>query len=198
MTRYTLSKADLEAHLEGAKRRLARSCDAFDAGDGYAVTEIATVLRLMLHDSKSSKSLLGQLGLKSKPFFDSTPDFARRPGGTAIMPGLAMFQLDDKGVVPIAAALIQSPRRRIAFKPWWEAKVCIIDQLEFSRSDLVWMVAGKTGAHIDAEISTDHHAISTGIGLPYHVSTAQGPAPIPDLEKACTRGIAAEVLLTLA
>lgn len=196
MSKYALTRADLEVHLAGTRRRLRRACAAFDDGDAYAVTEIATVIRVLLHDG-SNKSLMGQLGLKNRPFHDCIPDFGEASGEHMVMPGLASFALYESGPRIVPMAEVSGPQRRLPFAKWWETKVYHVDNTHLSRSDLVRMVAGKTGAHIDPKIDLDHHVMATGVGSSYHTQGAEDLAPIPDMEKACIRSIAAELEWTL-
>jgi hypothetical protein len=69
--KISLTLAELECHLAEQLQFLQVSAAAFDAGFEGEAKRLAVVLRILLHDTKSSKSLLGQLGRKGGPFFDT-------------------------------------------------------------------------------------------------------------------------------
>jgi hypothetical protein len=52
-------------HLDRQIRYLRRSCAAFDSGHEDEAPRIAVSLRVLLHETKLSKSLLSQMGLIS-------------------------------------------------------------------------------------------------------------------------------------
>jgi len=66
------TKADFEAQLGKQRRFLKASCDRFDAGEHDEAVRIATTLRILLHDTKRSTSLLKHLGLKDEMRFVDT------------------------------------------------------------------------------------------------------------------------------
>jgi hypothetical protein len=74
-------------HLHEQMTFLRGSAESYDAGDFSEAKRLATTLRLLLHDTKKSRSLLTHLGLKNKLRFVDTageirPDtFERLPGG---------------------------------------------------------------------------------------------------------------------
>ena len=191
-----LSQADLLAHLDGQMRALSRACDAYDAGDLYAASDIARIVRLLLHDTKHGKSLFGQTGNLNRPFYDSIPVMPLPPGAVSpLVPGLAVMEFSDSGIrfMPIADIAGVSTRS-LPFKVWWEPKVVHASGFSWSRRDLILTMADKAGgAHVDPDIPTHYYAISTGIGTNYSID---GQA-LPDLEKACVRQIATEVQKSL-
>src|SRR4051812_47474021 len=87
---YELSKADLVEQLRIQVDFLERSSVAYDQGFEDEARRLATVVRILVHDTARSKSLLGQLGVKERLRYHDTT--ARPPAGAIVFgsSGLAM------------------------------------------------------------------------------------------------------------
>ena len=66
-----LSKQDLESHLREQIEFLKRSTKSYDEGFESEGKRIAVVLRVLLHDTNQSLSLLNQLRFKNILFHDT-------------------------------------------------------------------------------------------------------------------------------
>lgn len=62
----------LSAQLDKQLRWLKRSIASFDEGFEDEAGRLAVVVRVLVHDTRSSHSLLGQLDQKNVPFFDGS------------------------------------------------------------------------------------------------------------------------------
>lgn len=72
------SRAGLEAQLHRQFKYLANSAILFDEGDHDEATRLATTLRVLLHDTAQSTSLLTHLGLKGQIHFVDTGIYRAR------------------------------------------------------------------------------------------------------------------------
>lgn len=167
MPRHRQTDPELMEHLYEQMGFLRRSAAAYDAGDFSEAKRLAVPLRILLHDSQKSKSLLTQLDLKEKLRFVDTAGaierdrFERLPGGRfRASIGIAMplapiawgswkgfrfiARLDDHG----------TSFRPLPFNTWWtSAVVAIPPKFRLSRRDLVLGVANQDGgAHVDASL----------------------------------------------
>ncbi|GAA1645722.1 hypothetical protein [Nocardia ninae] len=154
-------------------RYLKTSARLFDEGDEEEAIRLAVTLRVLLHDTTKSHSLLKLAGLKSGMKFLDTAIV----GGTEIYAGPVVFQLEyvtddgetgfapsgQDGLVEVVPTLdgggrICAPRRRRGhetlkpFNEWWTTYV--IDTASgsktLSRKQLIWLMANKDGgAHVD-------------------------------------------------
>lgn len=70
--RRPLTAADFEKQLDQQLTYLRRSCATFDEGFHDEAPRIATTIRVLVHDTKSSTSLLTHLGLKNSLNFVDT------------------------------------------------------------------------------------------------------------------------------
>jgi hypothetical protein len=69
---YELSQAELEQHLGEKASFLRASAQAFDAGFEAEAKRLATSIRILVHDTRNSRSLIDQLGLKDGIRFEDT------------------------------------------------------------------------------------------------------------------------------
>src|SRR5208282_5140661 len=94
MTKVPQSAEDLRRHLSEQVGFLESSCAGFDRGNEAEAKRIAASLRILLHDTDSSKSLLGQLGMLGGMFLDTAqPPIA---GSLISHNGLAFVEVADR------------------------------------------------------------------------------------------------------
>ena len=61
MTKYKLSKQELQDHWDDQIRFIQKSIKEFDRGDEKEAQRLATHLRVLFHETQKSKSIFGQL-----------------------------------------------------------------------------------------------------------------------------------------
>lgn len=154
---------ELEKELEIQLRFLVRSAQAFDEGDQTEARRMATTIRLLVHDTRNSKSLLDQLDMKIIGFNDTAgpPNYDNKIGHL----GLLHLRLSSKfsGFVP---SYDEGPYQEglvVSFDYWWKEQVVLIDRRsqEFTRKDLVLSVADQDGgAHLDPIINESYKTLS--------------------------------------
>lgn len=136
-------------------------CECYDRGDDIVALSIATAIRVLVHDTKGSTSLLAHLGNKSAQYLSTNfrdqlheihLGLVRRinvgvndgAGGEA-----KYWPLCDERYFPL-------PREHftlLAFEDWWGERVFENPRSCLTRRDLVLAVANKDGgAHFDAEV----------------------------------------------
>ncbi len=200
-SKYRQSKEELQQHLRDTVQALELSAHAFDdegfEGEGK---RLAAAIRVLVHDTKSSKSLLGQLGQKTIHFYDAS--MPRHPKIITTYNGLAAMSLTPQGATYVALLddlPPDNPPRWINFDEWWNM-VTFIDKngSETSRRDLILAVANKDGgAHVDPVLDDKYANLSRGNSLAWRFSGPRGDAPLEGPEKAAVRQIAHEVLKSL-
>lgn len=188
----------LEAQLQDQLAFLERSCAAFDEGYTDEFKRLAVTLRVLLHDTPKSHSLLQQLEMKSGDFFAySTPI-----DGQNLLPDwpLAIARIGPQGIA-LLPTLDSSgiPPRLLKFSDWWSEAVYRDPNagITLDRKSIVLAVANKDGgAHVDPEIDERYfHLVNEGVGL--IAQTPHGGMTFEDLEKVCLRHIAFEALMTI-
>ncbi len=146
---------DFLEHLRRQMRFLERSATAYDQGFRDEVYRIAVALRVLLHDTKSSVSLLTHLNaLPLTPLLSTTEP----PPDTAVYyDGLSIGRIGD-GEVSIGPALDGARHRRIIPAPdWWNEIVFVKDSARLSRRNITLAVANQDGgAHVDQKLDKDY------------------------------------------
>ena len=196
---------DLEADLSEQLQFLASSGRAFDQGDLAEAKRIALVIRVLVHDTAMSHSLLAQLGVKdSLAWADSAPVIDNDPNIVGRSPGLTAMGLGADGIAFSARYMDSIERsnttRYVSFSDWWERPVILdSNDAEFSRKELVLALVNKDGgAHLD-RLNEKTHALVHGNSAGFVCVDTGGatPSPIPTPIYASVRTVAEELLLTL-
>jgi hypothetical protein len=185
-----LSRAELEAHLQEQMEFLERSCGAFDEGFDGEAKRIAVTIRVLLHDNKNSKSLVGQLGLIGA-FVDTSTQ--RDPESIAAHSGLTNVAAEPNNVRFIAPLdWANVPARILPFKHWWEG-IVVVDarRQSFSRKDLVLTAADQDGgAHVDPSLDKKYVELSRRNSMMMSFQSSDKIAVIANPERAALRQIA--------
>ena len=98
------SRTNLEGALKDQLELLMIDCKTFDDGKPVAAKSIALRLRVLFHDKgKNSKSLLGQLGLKFQPYFDTGKQRRKRRDILPTGSYLVVVRIANKGGVHVGS-----------------------------------------------------------------------------------------------
>lgn len=196
-TGYRQSNEELQQHLTDTKQALELSAHAFDEGYEGEAMRLAVAIRVLVHDTQNSKSLLGQLGQKGMLFYDTI--VPRHPGTIITYNGITAMNLTPDGatyVAPLDLLPPDIPPRYVSFDEWWN-RVIFVDQggHETARKDLILAVANKDGgAHIAPVLDEKYADLSRRNSLAWQYSGPRGDLPLEGPEKAAVRQIAHEVL----
>jgi len=186
---------DLNDQLKEQLYFLKVSAASYDAGQTIEAKRLATTMRNLFHDTKHTKSLLSQLGVKKKLYYYNTAIPETQFGLTGIMTttaggGKTEFYppLDEGG-----------PKRKerpwIIFQEWWEEMNVLYDgRTTFNRKNLVLSLADQDGgAHVDPDLNEDYANLSRNNSLNvYHEGK-----PVKGVVLASVRQIAFEAYRTL-
>jgi len=197
---YKQSTAELQQHLKDTIQALELSIDALNKGYEGEAKRLAAAIRVLVYDTSISKSILGQLGQKNIPFYDTSLPYNPK----SIMPyiGLTAINLTKQGATYIALLdnlPPESPPHWVDFNEWWN-RVIFIDKNanETSRKDLILAVANKDGgAHVDPVLDEKYANLSRRNSLAWWFSNPRVDVPLGGPEKATVRQIAHEVLKSL-
>lgn len=158
MSKKLLSREELIGQLNEHIGFIHNSCALFDVGCGSEAKRVATSIRVLVHDSAMSHSLLGQLGCKESLDFlsSATPNRVKNIGPYW---GLLNISLPKPIYVP---KLNKDTARPMRFSDWWQEKILKDgDQTLYSRRDLVFFLANKDGgAHVDPEMDDAYQRLT--------------------------------------
>jgi hypothetical protein len=145
---------------------LIKSAAAFDRGETDESIRMAVSMRVLLHDTRSSTSLLTHLKAKDI-FLTSTcqhiPDNAIVSGGTMVFTRVTMTPNGPRG--EMRAALDDGPPINCHLKAqdWWDQIVFVLahgQDRRISRKDIVLVAANKDGgAHVDAALTPQYESL---------------------------------------
>jgi len=202
------SKEDLQCLLREQIEFLRCSAAAYDRGLKGEAKRLAVVIRVLLHDTKKSKSLLRQLGLRDKMLYQDT---ALKINANNLLPTNGLAVLDGirneagKLTAQYAAPLsnLDTPRWHDPkpFDRWWKTTVIKDDKGNlFCREKLVLIAANQEGgAHVDPKPDAAYEALSRRNSMGWIVTSSAGEEPpLNDPALASIRQIAFEVDRTLA
>lgn len=188
MTKVTRTTGELEFLLVEQLRLLRKACGNDNQWDFTEAHNIVTRLRVLLHETARSHSLLGQVNLRSGNFLHSIG-----PGNTLVIPS-------TYGPWP----LFLMPYRPwaetdcICFDDWWENTPINVSKYKSSRKELVTMLANQEGgAHVDPNIKAGLADLRrNGTGWSY-ISEDGDNSPMHGFETGTIRAIGFELLWSL-
>jgi hypothetical protein len=198
MSKIKLKQEDLEQHLKEQIDFLNTSCILYDEGKYSEAKRIATIIRVLFHDTKNSKSLLGQLSLKNNSFYSTNIPLHNESLNTYT--GLTMIGMKGKDTL-YYPKLDEMPFcvNWIPFEDWWE-EIIIRDKdgNAISRSLLIKTSTNQDGgAHVDEALDEFYYNLIKNNSLETVIFDGENSTPIPNPEKAAIRQIGHEVLKTL-
>lgn len=202
-------------NLKLSYERLQKKCEYFDNGDELIAIDIAVQIRVLIHDTQNSMSLLSHLSLKSIDFIDTTFQQWKEAGmshcsfgdgflnHTVIQqqyPRYAFLHRHFEQGLPIGyKPLLGVHRVNLTFEKWWSNEICILNEnSSLSRKDIVLTLCNKDGAaHYDTKVNASYIRLkskeSLGVILDGQIAETQN---IPLF--VIIRQIAFEVLETIS
>jgi hypothetical protein len=203
----TQTRGDLERHLAEQLEFLKSSALAYDSGFDGEAKRLATTLRVLLHDTGRSHSLLGQLDIKDKIAFLSTvPNMPEgttdhvRIGSHAELVGFVVGGRGRSCLPQLDDLMSDRVRGPVSFEEYWNETV-IVDgaRVAHSRKDIVLAVADQDGgAHIDPALNEKYASLSRGNSMGLKTGNElSGWRNVSGVELATVRQVAHEVIKTI-
>lgn len=149
------SQENLEHYLSEQLQFIKLSADSYDAGYDAEAKRLAVSIRVLLHDTDKSYSLLNQLNRKDIKFYDTS--FTFNPNNILTHGGLTAISTTPSQPSQYVALLDNLPPnviQQVDFDEWWN-KVIFVDnkRQQLTRKQLVIIAANQDGgAHVDPKI----------------------------------------------
>lgn len=192
---------ELKLNLKGQIELLINSCYSFDKGFKIEAKNMAVRLRVILHDTRHSISLLKHLGKKNILFYDTA--LKKDPRNSQPHMGLIELKLGIEGA-EYSAPLDKGPSNglngKIKFNEWWEKNIVLEDanKNQFTRKDLVLIMCNQDGgAHVDLDLDAKYIELTRNRSLGWIYSKDGEEKLITEAELASIRQITHEVLKSL-
>ena len=199
MPKQQITKAELEQHLDEQLSFLKASADAFDGGAEGEAKRLALTIRVLLHETNTSHSLLGQLSLLSGKFVSTATEVI--PDNILTHGGLLAIKMETPGKTCCFAPLDLDDcvQQMLDFKDWWKQVVFIDgDRRELTRERLVLTAADQDGgAHVDPALDETYANLKRNNSLNWFTVKSGIEKPMDGAERAAIRQVAHEVLKTL-
>jgi hypothetical protein len=187
---------DFVEHLRRQLRFLERSCASYDAGNKDEAIRIATIIRVLVHNTKVSTSLLKHLNATTINLLSTTTEPSPQ---TVSFVGLGMMRIGGGGSEYFPQLGDGPPINQfIPVSKWWDQVVMVLNRQRISRRDIVLAAANKDGgAHVDAKLSTEYEALASDGAVGSFVYQTQGQrveAPIQNAHLVSLRQLGYELL----
>lgn len=197
---YLQTYEDFNEHLTYCVEALNLSAQAFDNGYKGEAQRLAATVRMLVHDTGSSRSLLGQLGRKSAKFYDTAWPY----NALNLAPYMGIVGIDtgagaDAYLAPLDNLPPDAPPSWVDFDTWWDRVIFVDNQRkQTTRKELVLAVANTDGgAHVDPQLDAKYANLSRENSLGWEFIGPKGKAPLTRPELAAVRQIAHETLKSL-
>jgi hypothetical protein len=195
------TSSELEVHFSEQLDFIQSSAESYDSGRTSEAKRIALAIRVLVHDTKRSKSLLTQLNKKTALFLDTAEPFDS--DSVMTFSGLILMHIsaDSKPIYqPLLDDFVKKELVCKEFDAWWDAIVFVDSQKRsLSRKDLVLSVADKDGgAHVDPQLNSVYADLSrkNSLGGLFSLNGGVDVQPMDGAERAAIRQIGHEVLKT--
>lgn len=203
MEKVAQTKTELQEHLKDQIAFLVASAQSYDKGFLGEAKRLAVNIRILVHDTAASTSLLQQLDLKHIDFYDTSHDYNPREHFLSFH-GLTLMEIGPSGgqFVPRCALSLGSvgePFKLLPFEQWWK-KVVIVDMRrnQFTRRQLVLTLADREGgAHVDPKLDPAYAALTRKHSMAVYYKYNDEEGEISGIEHASVRQIAHEVIISL-
>ncbi|MFB0845777.1 hypothetical protein [Paenibacillus oleatilyticus] len=193
---------DIHNHLKEQIQFILNSCDAFDNGFKGEAKRLAATIRVLVHDTPNSISLLTQLRCKDSLYYHNTS-----------LPYVADNLVAHLGLIGVKAGVTGVEyyaflgdgfpdsylKPWVTFPTWWTNTIIIDDKMnKFNRKDLILTVANQDGGtHVDPKLNQAYAELSRNNSLNMFQVTDSHETPISDPHLVSIRQIAYEIIETL-
>lgn len=192
------SEADLYQHLKEQIQFLIKSCSEYDSGRLHEAKRISVIIRILLHDTKKSTSLLKNLNKKNILFVDTATNII--PNNMLSHNGLISMKIINGIMDYIPRLGMHISFNKISFDDWWDKLILkSTNNKRLNRRGIVLNLSDTDGgAHIDTKLKNDYAEFSRGNALGW-VNLINGVEYKPNTDPilASVRQIGYELLLTL-
>lgn len=189
------------------------SCEKFDMGKFHYAKQIAKDIRVLVHQTRDSTSLLTWLGKQNSMNFCSTASMPKNAVYfISIVTPTNRIVLNDSGqqsiehtFLPILNSNKTLGKKWINFENWYNHPVLVCKPTSISRKDIILFLANKDGgAHVDSYVDEKIYSLSKGINSLVYASNKsleedpyQTGEPFVNLINAAARQIAHELILSI-
>lgn len=191
-----MGSTNFRDHLSRQLAFLNRSCDSFDAGFHDEAIRIATVIRVLVHQTKSSTSLLKHLNATTINLLSTVPPTTPN---MAMSMGMGAIRMSTDGSFSYFPSLGDSPfKELVPVSKWWEQEVMIMNSTRLTRRKIVLAAANQDGgAHVDTKLNKEYEALTKpgfAGSIIYQGPSSSKETPLENSHYVCLRQCGYELL----
>jgi len=160
---------DYKKHLKRQLDYIDRSCKLYDEGYEDEAIRIATAIRVIMHDTRNSTSVLKHLNCKNIRVLSQSSSVIL--GGEVFFLNMGLIQ-SGKFIPNFGNGVLQ---KKILVDDWWNQIAFILDDsLKLTKKDIVLAATNKDGgAHVDSNIPLAYEELIK-FGNPRGIDTELG------------------------
>lgn len=189
-------KGELLSLLSEQVGFLETSSRLYDEGNKTEAKRIAVSLRVLLHDTSISHSLLGQLGIKNSIQFQHVCGLDPAAGEPVIFWGVSIANYGSGYELEPTLGPVE---RETPFDDWWNGRLIVVKAKDasYTRKDIILAVANTDGgAHVGTDIPESYLNLSRDNQFIWQTQDPGMPFPNQP-EQPILRTLAYEMLLSL-
>jgi hypothetical protein len=153
-------QVDFNAQLNKQLGFLWRSCDAYDRGHEDEAVRIATVIRVLIHSTPQSTSLLKHLNAIDINLSSTVSNLDQSK--SVFLSGMGRLTITGTNSTWKPNTDCKAIDRQISVAAWWDQVVYILGEVRATRKRLVLAAANKDGgAHVDSNLTTEYETLMT-------------------------------------
>jgi hypothetical protein len=151
---------DFRAQLRRQLGLLEDSCRLYDEGRQDEAIRIATAIRVLLHQTNNSTSLLTHLNSTTINLLSTTNDLSKDSTATVGLGKIHIENVGDARFLPMLGG--GTVRNFVPISEWWNQVVYVLNpQTKLSRRKIVLSAANQDGgAHVDTALGADYEALA--------------------------------------
>jgi hypothetical protein len=192
----TMTTVDFKAHLRKQIGFLARSCEAFDAGHVDESIRIATIVRVLVHQTKNSTSLFKHLNATTINLLSTTKVANPR---TVFAMNMGTVTIGGDGITSYYPSLGEAIHKELVpVSKWWDQVIIVSHPVRLSRRNIVLGAANNDGgAHVAAVLEAGYKEMKDEGFMNMVLSTSDRTSTSRTLENThlvCLRQMGYELL----
>lgn len=164
------TKPSPQAHLTRQLQFMRNSVESFERGHLEEVARMATVARVIIHQTRNSTSVLTQLAASNVPLLTTCRGLLKNPDGPNSCDGMRSFRYDGAAITTLGpAGLYYGPKlgsgsyaAELPAPDWWRQIIFALDSSAvFTRRAIVLGAANQDGgAHVDSVLDSSYERMA--------------------------------------
>jgi hypothetical protein len=188
---------DFKAQLLKQLGFLQRSCETYDQGHSDEAIRIAVSIRILIHDTPKSTSLLRHLNALNIQLSSTVPNVDRSKA--ILQSSMGRIRITSAETTWAAYTDQDAIEAQLSVSDWWNQIVFTMGAVQATRKALVLAAANKDGgAHVDSALAPEYETLMTtgerGFFLYSPTSEMHNFQPIMDAHLVYIRQMGFELL----